>query len=103
MAGEEGTAFKPEHHIANLEWVSANHRNTVKISKVCHLFMSRISSLKLMENDQADLNGTFASFEHLSVSCHSAGCGPTLHLALNFTTLIKVCTHGHIHYSIATE
>ena len=43
---------------------------------------TQISSSKLMDNDQADLNGTFASFEHLSVSCHSAGCGPTLHLAL---------------------
>ena len=32
MAGEEGTAFKPEHHIANLEWVSASHHHRRGVS-----------------------------------------------------------------------
>ena len=58
---------------------------------VCNDVMtSCFERFQLMENVDNDLNGTIASFEHFSVSCHSSGCEPTLHMALNFTDQVKV-------------
>ena len=49
-----------------------------------------VINLQLKENTEGELGQATASFDHLGFSCHSAGCGTTLQIMNNDTTLAKV-------------